>query len=121
MTGYEMRKKAVRRRGEVIAAFWHDTSGIMLPYVTTALVAIVGFSMLAIDGSRFMSLQTQMQAARDSWIIDGYGDTATVWERCGVADTWVHVDLPLPLIQGLFAGLEGWPKDSPLWSSSYPD
>jgi len=65
--------------------------------------------------------------ARDSWIIDGYGDTATVWERCGVADTLVHVDLPLPvhywwvtkrLIKGLFAGPEGWPKDSPLWSST---
>jgi Flp pilus assembly protein TadG len=57
--------------GQVVAAFWHDTSGIMLPYVTTALVAIVGLSMLAVDGSRFMSLQTQMQAAADALALAG--------------------------------------------------
>jgi adenylate kinase family enzyme len=65
--------------------------------------------------------------AKDSWIIDGFGDTATVWERCGVADTLVHVDLPLPihywrvtkrLLKGLFVYPEGWPKDSPLWSNT---
>jgi hypothetical protein len=65
--------------------------------------------------------------AKETWIIDGYGDTATVWERCGVADTLVYVDLPLPLhywrvtkrlIKGLLADPEGWPKDSPLWSST---
>jgi adenylate kinase family enzyme len=65
--------------------------------------------------------------ARETWIIDGYGDTVTVWERCGLADTLVHIDLPLPihywrvtkrLIKGLTADPEGWPKDSPLWSST---
>lgn len=64
---------------------------------------------------------------KESWIIDGYGDTATVWERCAAADTVIHVDLPLPihywrvtkrLIEGLFADPEGWPKGSPLWSST---
>jgi hypothetical protein len=39
----------------------------------------------------------------------------------------IHVDLPLPihywwvtkrLIKGLLADPEGWPKDSPLWSST---
>jgi len=64
---------------------------------------------------------------KDTWIIDGYGDTASAWERFGRADTLVYVDLPLPthywrvtkrLIQGLFADPEGWPKDSPLWSST---
>ena len=64
---------------------------------------------------------------QDAWIIDGYGDTATAWERFGRADTLVYVDLPLPvhywrvtkrLIKGLFADPEGWPKDSPLWSST---
>src|SRR5262249_29055380 len=57
--------------GEVIAAFWHDTSGIMLPYVTTILLALAGFSLLAIDGSRYMSLQTQMQAAADALALAG--------------------------------------------------
>ena len=64
---------------------------------------------------------------QDTWIIDGYGDTATAWERFGRADTLVYVDLPLPvhywrvtkrLIKGLFADPEGWPEDSPLWSST---
>src|SRR5258705_4266004 len=52
-------------------SFWNDTSGIMLPYVTTVLVAVVGFSMLAIDGSRYMSLQTQIQAAADALALAG--------------------------------------------------
>jgi hypothetical protein len=65
--------------------------------------------------------------ARETWIIDGYGDDTTIWERLGAADTLIHVDLPLPLhywrvtkrlIRGLFADPEGWPKDSPLWSST---
>src|SRR4051812_4422674 len=64
--------------------------------------------------------------AQEIWIIDGYGDAETVWERCSVADTLIHVDLPLPihywrvtkrLITGLFIDPEGWPKGSPLWSS----
>ena len=64
---------------------------------------------------------------QDTWIIDGYGDNTTAWERFGRADTLVYVDLPLPvhywrvtkrLINGLLADPEGWPKDSPLWSST---
>jgi adenylate kinase family enzyme len=63
----------------------------------------------------------------DSWIIDGYGDTATVWDRCAAADTLVHIDLPLAihywrvtkrLVKGLRAEPEGWPKGSPMWSST---
>jgi len=65
--------------------------------------------------------------ARETWVIDGYGDDTTIWERLGAADTLIHVDLTLPvhywwvtkrLIKGLFADPEGWPKDSPLWSST---
>jgi len=84
------------------------------------------------DGGAAVSQQEYLERhrhllARETWIIDGYGDTATVWERCGVADTLVHVDLPLPihywrvtkrLIKGLLADPEGWPKDSPIWSST---
>src|SRR5215469_7256556 len=64
---------------------------------------------------------------QDTWIIDGYGDTNTAWERFVRADTLVYVDLPLPvhywrvtkrLIKGLFVDPNGWPKDSPLWSST---
>jgi adenylate kinase family enzyme len=65
--------------------------------------------------------------ARETWIIDGYGDNTTVWERLDAADTLIYVDLPVPthywrvtkrLIKGLFADPEGWPKSSPLWSST---
>ena len=63
----------------------------------------------------------------DEWIIDGFGDMATAWERFAVADTLVYVDLPLfthfrwvtkRLITGLIAAPPGWPENSPLWSSS---
>ena len=36
-------------------AFWNDTSGVILPYVTAMLVVIVGLSVLALDGARLMS------------------------------------------------------------------
>ncbi|MGO8798946.1 MAG: adenylate kinase [Roseiarcus sp.] len=65
--------------------------------------------------------------AQETWIIDGFGDNTTIWERLGAADTLIYVDLTLPihywrvtkrLIKGLFADPEGWPKDSPLWRST---
>lgn len=65
--------------------------------------------------------------AQEAWIIDGYGDAATTWERLAAADTLIHVDPQLPvlywrvtkrLVKGLFADPEGWPKGSPLWSST---
>jgi adenylate kinase family enzyme len=65
--------------------------------------------------------------SRDEWIIDGFGCVASAWARFARADTLVYVDLPLPthhrwvtkrLIQGLFATPEGWPEDSPIWSST---
>ena len=61
------------------------------------------------------------------WIIDGYGSVATAWERFAAADTLVYVDLPLVthywwvtkrLVKGLFATPEGWPENSPMWSST---
>ena len=64
---------------------------------------------------------------RDEWIIDGFGSTALVWERCVAADTLIYIDLPLlthhrwvtkRLIKGLFADPRGWPNNRPLWSSS---
>lgn len=63
----------------------------------------------------------------DAWIIDGFGDAETAWERFALADTLVHVDLPLALhrwwvtkrlLKGLFVEPEGWPPGSPIWASS---
>jgi len=63
----------------------------------------------------------------DEWIIDGFGNVGTAWERFAAADTLIYVDLPLlthyrwvtkRLIKGLFTNLKGWPENSPLWSST---
>jgi len=64
---------------------------------------------------------------QDAWIIDGFGCAESAWERFAWADTLVHVDLPLAthywwvtkrLIKGLWKDPEGWPENSPLWSST---
>src|SRR5260370_40955172 len=49
-----------------IKAFWGDTHGVILPYVTMMLVVIVGVSVLPLDGPRYMSLQTQLQNGADA-------------------------------------------------------
>ncbi|MGE0724055.1 MAG: adenylate kinase [Alphaproteobacteria bacterium] len=63
----------------------------------------------------------------DRWIIDGFGCMATTLERFARADTLVHVDLPLArhfwwatrrLIESPFRPPEGWPENSPVWSST---
>ena len=64
---------------------------------------------------------------QDEWIIDGFGCVASAWERFSTADMLVYIDLPLithhwwvakRLIKGLFVTPEGWPENSPMWSSS---
>lgn len=50
---------------------WRDTSGLMAPYAAVMLPAVIGLSTLAVDASRYMSLQTQMQAAADSLALAG--------------------------------------------------
>src|ERR1017187_2609237 len=54
-----------------IKAFWGDTDGVILPYVTVMLVVIVGVSVLALDGARYMSLQTQLQNGADALALAG--------------------------------------------------
>lgn len=64
---------------------------------------------------------------QEEWIIDGFGCVASAWERFSKADTLIYIDLLLithfrwvtkRLIQGLFATPEGWPENSPIWSST---
>jgi Flp pilus assembly protein TadG len=45
---------------------WRDTDGIILPYTTVMITVFVGMGALAIDASRYMSLQTQLQKAADA-------------------------------------------------------
>jgi Flp pilus assembly protein TadG len=54
-----------------IKEFSDDTSGIILPYVTVMLVVIMGLALLAIDGARYMSLQTQLQNGADALALAG--------------------------------------------------
>jgi Flp pilus assembly protein TadG len=51
--------------------FLNDTRGVILPYTTLMLVAIVGVSVLALDGARFMGLQTQLQNGADALALAG--------------------------------------------------
>ncbi len=64
---------------------------------------------------------------RDQWIIDGFGCVASAWERFAAADTLVYIDLHLlahyrwvtkRFVKGLFVNPEGWPENSPMWSST---
>ena len=64
---------------------------------------------------------------RDEWIIDGFGDVKSAWQRFAAADTLIHVDPPLAVcawrvtkrfLKGVFVLPEGWPEGSPLWRST---
>ena len=48
-----------------LRGLWTDTDGFILPYVTILLVVIIGMSVLAVDGARYVSLQTQLQNGAD--------------------------------------------------------
>jgi Flp pilus assembly protein TadG len=63
--------KALRNLSRDAYAFLRDTNGLMAPYVAVMLPVLVGFALLALDGARRMSAQTQMQAAADSLALAG--------------------------------------------------
>jgi Putative Flp pilus-assembly TadE/G-like len=50
---------------------WNNEDGVVLPYVAMTLAVIIGFAALALDGSRLMSVQTQMQNAADALALAG--------------------------------------------------
>ena len=64
---------------------------------------------------------------RDRWVIDGFGCVPSSWERFAAADTLIYIDLPRfthyrwvtkRLVKGIFVNPEGWPQNSPMWSST---
>jgi len=61
----------IAKIGPLAKRFWNDTGGVILPYVTMMLVVIVGVSVLALDGARYMSLQTQLQNGADALALAG--------------------------------------------------
>jgi Flp pilus assembly protein TadG len=50
---------------------WRKEDGVVLPYVAITLIAIVGLAALAIDASRLMSVQSQLQNAADALALAG--------------------------------------------------
>src|SRR6516162_6980772 len=79
-------------------AFWNDTSGVILPYVTVMLVVIVGLSVLALDGARLMSLQTRLQNGADALALAG----AAELDRLPDAETRAHGAIENLLTNSLF-------------------
>jgi hypothetical protein len=67
----------------------------------------------AVPHDEYLALHHDL-LARETWIIDGYGDDTTIWETLPVH----YWRVTKRLIKGLLADPEGWPKDSPLWSST---
>jgi Flp pilus assembly protein TadG len=62
-----MSSPTIRQRiARSIELFWRDRRGVILPYVTLMLVVVVGVAVLALDGARLMSLQTQLQNGADA-------------------------------------------------------
>jgi Flp pilus assembly protein TadG len=51
--------------------FWSDSDGVILPYVAIMLAVIIGLSALALEGSRLMSVQTQLQNGADALALAG--------------------------------------------------
>ena len=54
-----------------VKQFWNDRDGAILPYVAIMLVGIFGLSALAVDASRLMNVQTQLQQAADALALAG--------------------------------------------------
>ena len=67
----DVMKEPIANLAKAARSFWQDTDGIILPYVTVMLVVIVGTSLLALDGGRSMSLQSQLQKGADALAIAG--------------------------------------------------
>ena len=43
-----------------------DVDGVVLPYVVMTLAVVMGVAALALDGSRLMSVQSQLQNGADA-------------------------------------------------------
>jgi adenylate kinase family enzyme len=80
----------------------------------------------AVPHDEYLSAHADL-LTKDEWIIEGYGCVPSAWERFAKADTLVYIDLPIAThywwvtkraIKGAFVNPEGWPENSPIWSST---
>ncbi len=81
----------------------------------------------AIPEAEFLAQHANL-LAEPEWIIDGFGNLQTVFERIEQADTLIYVDLPLithywwvtkRCFTGLFVNPQGWPDNSPILKSTF--
>jgi adenylate kinase family enzyme len=79
-----------------------------------------------LSGAEYQKVHSEI-LSREKWIIDGFENVATAWERFAAADTLVYIDLPVlvhywgvtkRLFTGLFRNPSGWPENSPIWEST---
>ena len=61
----------LRASPRLLTRLWHDMRGMILPYVTMMIIVLIGLSVLALDGARYMSLQTQLQDGADALALAG--------------------------------------------------
>lgn len=69
---------------------WNDRDGAILPYVAIMLVAIFGLSALAVDASRLMTVQTQLQSAADALALAGAAELDRRTDSIIRADAAIH-------------------------------
>lgn len=129
-TGLRHRKRfGYNARMKRVAVFGNAGSGKST--LARRLSEITGLPLHPLDLIQFgpggVPVPHEEYLRQDEWIIDGFGDTKSAWERFDAADTLVHVDPPLAVCawrvtkrfaKGMFVLPEGWPEGSPMWSST---
>ena len=55
----------------LVKQLWQDRDGAILPYIAIMLVVVFGLSALAVDASRLMNVQSQLQSAADALSLAG--------------------------------------------------
>lgn len=87
----------------LVNQLWNDRDGAILPYVAIMLVAIFGLSALAIDASRLMTVQTQLQDAADALALAGAAELDRRPDSIIRADAAIH-DLVVNSVPGVGLG-----------------
>jgi hypothetical protein len=72
--GKSKRPSVLRRFRSACASLGQDRDGSALFYTTISLPVLIGFALLAIDGSRIMNLHSSLQHAADALALTGAGE-----------------------------------------------